>query len=116
VVTHPPKRGDVWVADLGEPIGHEQGHIRPAIIMSADHLNASRLGLVIAVPLTRTRRISATHIEVEPGASGLSEISYAKVEDVRSLSTDRLIRRRGFVGADVLHRIGRTLLTLLELR
>src|SRR5215813_7593605 len=116
MVTHAPRRGDVWLADLGEPVGHEQGYTRPTIIVSADQLNAGRLGLVVAVPLTRRKRNNASHIEVEPGVSGLSETSYAKVEDVRSISTERLIRRRGSVGPDVLNRIGRTLLVLLDLR
>ncbi|WP_462186821.1 type II toxin-antitoxin system PemK/MazF family toxin [Frankia sp. CcWB2] len=37
-----PRRGEVWLVDFGEPIGHEQGLCRPAVVVSADRLNRSR--------------------------------------------------------------------------
>ena len=109
------RRGDVWLTDLGEPVGHEQGNRRPAVIVSARRLNASGGGLVIIVPFTRTRRPSSMHVEVEPGYSGLSETSYAKVQDVRSISVERLIKRYGSVPIAGLQEIGRILTLVLDL-
>jgi mRNA interferase MazF len=109
------RRGDVWLTDLGQPVGHEQGNRRPAVIVSAHRLNATTGGLVIVVPFTRTRRPSPLHVEVEPGSSGLSETSYAKVQDVRSISVDRLIKRYGAIPHPTLNEIGRILTLLLDL-
>ena len=95
--SRPIRRGDVWTIDLGDPIGHEQGYRRPAVVLSADRLNQSRAGVVIVVPLTRSRRMLPSHVEIAPGESGLRETSYAKVEDLRSLSVQRLERRCGTV-------------------
>jgi mRNA interferase MazF len=108
-------RGDVWHVDFGEPVGHEQGFQRPAIVISNDRFNQSWVERVVVVPLTRTKLGAASHVEVEPGRSGLRHISYAKVEDIRSISVDRLVRHRGTVGAEVLVPIGRILERMLDL-
>ena len=102
------------MTDFGDPVGHEQGYRRPAVVVSADRFNASRAGLVIVVPLTRARRGLPSHIEIEPGASGLAETSYAKTEDIKSVSTERLVRRLGRADPASLARITRALAWLLE--
>lgn len=109
------QRGEVWLVDFGEPVGHEQGYRRPAVIMSDDRLNHSRAELAIVVPVTTTRRGLPSHIEIEPGGSGLKHTSYAKAEDVKSVSTRRLIRRLGVVPADRRNRIEHALRLLLSL-
>ena len=50
-----PRRGEVWLVDFGEPVGHEQGWKRQAVLLSSDHLNDSAASLVIVVPVTRNR-------------------------------------------------------------
>ena len=90
------RRGDVWWVDFGDPIGHEQGYRRPAVVVSHDRLNASRAGVVFVTPLTTANRSLPTHVEVTPSASnGLSQTSYAKTEDTKSVSMLRLERRLG---------------------
>lgn len=109
------QRGEVWLVDFGEPIGHEQGYRRPAVVVSADQLNRSRAELAVVLPVTTTRRRLPSHIEIEPGDSGLSHTSYAKAEDVKSVSTQRLVRRLGMVPADRLNRAEHALRLLLDL-
>lgn len=109
------RRGEVWLVDFGEPIGHEQGYRRPAVVISADQLNRSRAELAVVLPVTTTRRGLPSHIEIEPGDSGLSHTSYAKTEDIKSVSTQRLIRRLGAVSAERLNRAERALRLLLGL-
>lgn len=83
-------------------------------MVSADRLNRSRAGLVLVLPFTTTRRDIPSHIEVEPGRSGLSTTSYAKPED-QSVSTDRLLHSLGSVSDDVLRRTQWALRLLLDL-
>jgi PemK-like, MazF-like toxin of type II toxin-antitoxin system len=47
-----PVRGEVWDVDLKPVLGHEQGRIRPALIVSVDQFNQGPSGLVIVVPMT----------------------------------------------------------------
>ena len=110
-----PRRGEVWLIDFGDPIGREQAGHRPAVVVSADQLNESRAGVMIVVPCTSTHRGLPSHVEIEPGASGLDEVSYAKCEDVKSVSEERLIARLGSVNPEVQFGLGRTLRFLLEL-
>ena len=54
-------------------------------------------------------------MEIDPDGSGLDEISYAKCEDVKSISEQRLIGRLGAVDDEVLFQIARALRFLLDL-
>jgi len=110
-----PQRGEIWTVDFGEPVGHEQGYRRPGVVVSSDRLNASRAGVVVVVPLTRTRRDLPSHVEIAPGDSGLAQASYAKSEDIKSISTERLVRRLGRAQSASLDQIGHALALLLEL-
>jgi mRNA interferase MazF len=109
------RRGEVWLVDFGEPVGREQSGRRPAVIMSADALNVSRAGVVIVVPTTTTHRGLPSHVEIEPGVSGLDQVSYAKCEDVKSISEQRLITRLGTVTDIILFTISRILRFLLDI-
>jgi mRNA interferase MazF len=110
-----PRRGDIWIVDFGTPIGHEQGYRRPAVVISDDRLNRSRAGLTIVIPITSAYRALPSHVRIEPGPSGLHEISYAKGEDVKSVSTRRLTRRLGAVPDECIANLERILRLLLNI-
>ena len=108
-------RGEVWLVDFGEPIGREQAGRRPAVILSADGLNHGPAGIVIVVPCITARRDLPSHVELDPALTGLAAISYAKCEDVRSISTERLVTRVGAAGPQAIFAIERAVRFLLEL-
>lgn len=110
-----PRRGEVWLVDFGDPVGREPSGKRPAVIVSADPLNESRAGVVIVVPTTTTRRGLPSHVEIDPNRSGLDDVSYAKCEDIKSVSERRLIGRLGAVNGEVTFQIARALRFLLDL-
>jgi mRNA interferase MazF len=111
-----PRRGEIWLIDFGEPIGREQSGRRPALIVSANPLNEGPAGIVIAVPLTTTHRDLPSHIEIDShNGSGLDEVSYAKCEDVKSISEQRLIARLGAAEEQVMFQTARALRYLLDL-
>lgn len=110
-----PRRGEVWLVDFGDPVGREQSGTRPAVVVSADLLNDSRAGVVIVVPITTAHRGLPSHVEIDRGASGLDEISYAKCEDVKSISEERLSGRLGEVSDEAIFQIARVLRLLLDL-
>jgi mRNA interferase MazF len=109
------RRGEVWLVDFGTPVGHEQGFRRPAVVVSDDRLNGSRAELVIVIPTITTRRGLPSHVAIETGDSGLAETSHAKAEDIKSVSTHRLIRRLGALPADRLNHAEQVLRPLLGL-
>jgi mRNA interferase MazF len=46
------RRGAIWWADLGEPLGSEPGYRRPVLIVQDDRFNESNLATVIVLALT----------------------------------------------------------------
>ncbi|MGH8926415.1 MAG: type II toxin-antitoxin system PemK/MazF family toxin [bacterium] len=108
------RRGEIWLVGFGEPIGREQAGRRPAVVVSADRLNESPAGVVIVVPCTTTHRGLPSHIELDPGATGLDAVSYAKCEDVTSISHRRLVTRIGGANDESLFAISRALRFFLD--
>jgi mRNA interferase MazF len=109
-----PRRGDIWIVDFGVPIGSEQSGRRPAVIVSDDLMNSGPSGLVIVVPLTSRRRDLPSHVELDP-TSGLDTPSYAKCEDVKSISTERLVHAIGAADHIEIDQIGAILARLLSI-
>jgi mRNA interferase MazF len=95
------ERGDLWLVDFGSnPERAEQAVQRPAVIVSDDRLHHPRLHVVILVPGTTTIRRLPLHVIVEPEPSnGLTARTAFQVEQVRSLSTARLVSRLGSLDA-----------------
>ncbi|RIQ22268.1 type II toxin-antitoxin system PemK/MazF family toxin [Jiangella rhizosphaerae] len=104
------RRGDVYLCDFGDPIGHEQGYRRPAVIVSADAFSAT--GLAIVLPVTRSRRGYATHVELE---GTLPVTSYVQCEQIRLVSTERFVKHVAVVDEVDMMRIQKVLRLLLEL-
>lgn len=94
---HQPSRGEVWQVDLRPARGREQDGTRPALVLSVDKFNHGPAGLVIVVPITSKHKGIPTHVPVPKGEGGLDADSFIKCEDIRSISTERLIRYRGDV-------------------
>ena len=86
-----PERGDVWVVDLDPTRGHEQAKTRPCIVVSDDRFNRSASGLVVVVPLTSVNRGIPWHVRVVPGDGGVRQESWAMVDQLRTVSRDRLV-------------------------
>jgi mRNA interferase MazF len=95
-----PKRGDLFLADPGPTVGHEQHGRRPYLVVSIDRMNKGKARLTIAVPLTTTDWSNPLHVRIEPHESGLRRVSYAMPEMVRHFSALRFTRHLGRVPID----------------
>ena len=110
-----PSRGEVWMAELDPVRGHEQGGRRPAVVISTDLFNRGPAGLIIALLITSTYRGIRSHLAIEPPEGGVRRRSYVKCEDVRSISTERLVERWGALSSSTMQLVGDRLRILLEL-
>ena len=109
------RRGDLWLLDFGDPVGREQGWTRPALVVSSDHWNRHAATLTV-MPLTRTKHNLPTRVEIEPDRrNGLDETSYARCEDIRSVSDRRLLHQLGTADALVMASVGTVVRIFLEL-
>jgi mRNA interferase MazF len=101
--------------DLNPTRGHEQAGVRPAVVISADTFNLGPARLVVVVPMTTTRRNVPLHVPVDPSEGGLRQRSYAKCEDIRSVTQERLIERWGTLAPRTVATIADRLRILLSL-
>lgn len=108
-------RGEVYHVDLGQPVGHEPAFRRPAVVVSVDILNNGVGGLVVIVPVTTTGYGLRSHVELEPDSSGLEHTSYARCDQLRVVSVERLSSRRGTVTPDRMRAIDQSLRFVLDL-
>lgn len=111
----PPRRGEVWFADLNPTLGHEQAGRRPLLIISSDAYNAGQSDMVIALPVTSRVRPLPGRVPMAPPEGGLKVPSDILCGHVRAISQRRLIRRWGLVGAPTLMAVERILRLLLQL-
>ena len=94
-------RGDVWLVDFGaDPKDPEQAFLRPAVVVSDDRLHHPNLRMVVVVPGTSTIRQIPLHSVVSSDrGNGLSAETAFQVEQVRAVSTGRLVERLGRLDA-----------------
>jgi mRNA interferase MazF len=104
------RRGDIYLCDFGNPMGHEQGFRRPALIVSHDEL--TRYGLPVVLPVTRTKRGYPTHVELD---GVLPVTSYVQCEQIRTVSSERMIRPLGSINEVALMHIEEILRRILML-
>lgn len=85
-----PQRGELWLADLNPPVGHEQaGPPRPVLVFSGRRMNNAPYGLAIVVPLSTRLRGVPGHVLLPASMSGLRADSEIMCERVRSISHRR---------------------------
>lgn len=101
------RRGDVFVVDLNPVVGHEQGGLRPFLLISVDAMNRSVAEMTIGVPLTTTDRSNRLQVRLDPPEAGLSRVSFAMPEMIRSISKRRLRRRLGHASADTVEAVAK---------
>ncbi|MDQ2729785.1 MAG: type II toxin-antitoxin system PemK/MazF family toxin [Actinomycetota bacterium] len=89
--------------------------MRPAVVVSVDILNNGPGQLVVVVPVSSFAYGLRSHVELEPGSSGLDYPSYARCDQLRVISTGRLSSRRGIVTPDERAVIDQALRFVLDL-
>lgn len=111
------RRGEIWTVDFGtDPADPEQAFVRPAVIVSDDHLHHPALRMVVVVPGTTTIRSIPLHVTVAPDThNGLTAVTSLQAEQVRAISVSRLISRLGSLGAADRHALDETVRNVLAL-
>ncbi len=82
-------RGDILWADLNPSKGHEQGGLRPVLVLSHEVFN-DRSGTVIVAAITSHPQRAGYPLTLELAARGLPKRSWVKISQVRTLSIERL--------------------------
>ncbi len=79
----------VWWVDFGTPAGHEQGGIRPAVVVGSRTHCRFPTGMALVIPLTARDRGLDHHVRIVSAESGLPRPSWARTEDITAVSVER---------------------------
>lgn len=90
-------QGDVWWADLPEPVGSGPGFRRPVVVIQSDAFNRSRIATVVCVPLTSNLALGDVpgNTLLVAEATGLPKDSVANASQVVTLDKELLSERVG---------------------
>ncbi len=94
-------QGEVWWADLGDPVGSEPGFRRPVVVVQGDAFNASSLRTVVCVALTSNTRWADApgNVLLSARATGLPRPSVANASQLVTLDRAALTERAGRLSA-----------------
>lgn len=92
-------QGDVWWADLGDPIGSAPGFRRPVIVVQGDSFNRSAIKTVVVVPVTSNLRWADApgNVRLTARATGLERDGVANVSQIVTVDRTTLSERTGRV-------------------
>ena len=100
-------QGEVWWADLDEPVGSAPGYRRPVIIVQGDALNRSRIATALCVPLTSNLKWADApgNVLLRKSDTGLEKDSVANVSLVVAVDRSMLTERVGKISQRKLDRV-----------
>ena len=90
-------RGEIWWAQLPDPVGSEPGYRRPVLIVQDDTFTQSRIRTVIVVIITSNVELANApgNILLPSDATGLSRDSVVNVSQVLTVDKAFLTERIG---------------------
>lgn len=96
-------RGEIFWADLNPVRGREQAGLRPVLVLSHEVFNA-RSGTIIALAITSQPQRAGFPLAFRLESVHLPKPSWVKINQIRTLSTERLGRKLGAVSPEELTR------------
>lgn len=92
-------QGEIWWADLAEPVGSAPGWRRPVLVVQCDAFNQSRIATIVCVPLTSNLKWADApgNVRLSGRTTGLDRDSVANVSLVVAIDKTQLTERVGKV-------------------
>jgi len=110
-------RGEIWWANLPDPIGSEPGYRRPVLVIQDDTFTQSQISTVIVVIITSNIRLAEApgNVLLPRGVSGLSRDSVVNVSQIFTIDKTFLTERIGSIPDYLQEEIDEGLRTVLYL-
>jgi mRNA interferase MazF len=109
------RRGEIWLIEFDPARPNEANNTRPGIVITNNTAN-TRGTFVTAIPVTtNTERVYPFQVLLPNQHTDLDEDSKAQLEQVRSISKSRLIKRIGHVPEELMLEVATKLRMHLEL-
>lgn len=111
------KRGEIWWADLPDPLGSSPDYKRPVLVVQGDEFNLSLISTVIVAVITSNTRISAAkgNVLITPQQSGLSKDSVVNISQLLTVDKSLLLEHVGALSESKMEQVGGGLRLVLSL-
>jgi mRNA interferase MazF len=98
------RRGEIWWASLGDPVGSGPGFRRPVLVVQSNDFNDSAIGTTICAVVTSNLRLGAApgNFRLSRKASGLNRESVVNVSQLITVDKRMLTSRVGRVPLEAL--------------
>lgn len=92
-------RGEIWWANLPNPVGSEPGYRRPVLIVQDDTFTQSRISTIIVVVITSNTKLAEApgNVLLPCAATGLPRDSVANVSQIFTIDKTFLVERVGAI-------------------
>jgi mRNA interferase MazF len=110
-------RADVWWADFGSPKGSAPAYRRPALVVSSDRFNLSRIPTVVVAAVTSNLRRGSDpgNVRIPAGSGGLPKESVISVTQLLTVDRSVLQEKVGTLDTAIMRRVDRGLRLVLNL-
>lgn len=110
-------QGDIFNFDFGPQHDSRMEGPHPALVVQTDLLNRiAGYELVVIVPLSTKGRNSPSHVALSPSnENGLSELSFAKCEQIYTVPKSGLLQKRGALSQSDLYKVKEALKLVLSI-
>jgi mRNA interferase MazF len=101
------ERGEIWWAELQDPVGSGPGFRRPLVIVQSNDFNKSRISTIVALALTSNLKLADApgNVMLPKNMTGLPKDSVANVSQIITINKHFLSNRIGNLPAGVMRRI-----------
>ncbi len=101
------RRGEIWWADLGEPMGSEPSLGRPVLIVQDNQYNRSRIATVIVLSITSNMKLADMpgNILLDREESGLPKDSVINVSQIATVDKSWLEKKVGSVSLTLMEEV-----------
>jgi mRNA interferase MazF len=107
-------RGDIYICDFGESKDHTIAKTRPVVVLQNNLANVNSQTIIVSA-LTTNSRVGELPIGVklEPGLTGLNEISYVHLGHIYTIDKCKINKRVGTVPKSEMEKVNKAILISL---
>jgi mRNA interferase MazF len=111
-------RGEVWWAELTEPIKSEPGYKRPVVIIQNDAFNISKINTIICIIITTNLILSEApgNILLPSRSTGLLKDSVLNISQIITIDKSMLVEKIGKLTNKQLNKVNESLKIALDIK
>jgi mRNA interferase MazF len=109
------KRGDVYLINLDPVIGSEQGKTRPCLIIQNNIGNKYSQNTIITFITSKIDKEYPFLVKIDKGVANLPKDSFVQLDQIRTISVKRIIKKIGSLPKEVMLKIDVALKNSLDL-